>query len=166
MDALLLGIWEEVAGRRSGPMHFRFVVQPIIAAVIAIGTGWRAARAGRPTFFVAFVRGDAEERWRLFRRGCKDIGMLYLSSFVFDIVYQFIALEGVRPGESLVVAVLLALVPYLTVRSLTRWALTRLRGSGSGRGTDGTTKGGAPPHDSRAADTTAKPKQPADRLPT
>jgi hypothetical protein len=37
---------------------------------------------------------------------------------VLDLIYQFTVLEGFRPAETLVIARLLAIVPYVLIRGL------------------------------------------------
>jgi len=34
-------------GRFDGPLHFRFIAQPLMAILLAMRDGWRDARAGR-----------------------------------------------------------------------------------------------------------------------
>jgi hypothetical protein len=41
-------VWEMHVGRAYGPLSFRFIIQPTVAAVIAIRAGLEDARAGRP----------------------------------------------------------------------------------------------------------------------
>jgi hypothetical protein len=44
-------------------------------------------------------------------------------AIVLDVVDQFIAARFVYPGEAVIVAFILAIVPYATLRGLlTRWA--------------------------------------------
>jgi hypothetical protein len=51
---------------------------------------------------------------------------VFVLAQVLDVVYQIIATRFVYPGEALVTAVLLAIVPYLVMRGLvTRIARTR-----------------------------------------
>ena len=52
------------------------------------------------------------------RSGWKDVGKVFLLAIVLDVVYQFIVARFVYPGEALLVALLLAIVPYLVVRGL------------------------------------------------
>jgi hypothetical protein len=45
-----------------------------------------------------------------------------------DLIYQLIALYRIRPVESLIVATVLAVIPYLIVRGLTNRIMTWWRG--------------------------------------
>jgi hypothetical protein len=49
---------------------------------------------------------------------------------VMDVIYQLIVLKTFYPNEALVIALLLAFVPYLIIRGLVlRVARSRIRGS-------------------------------------
>jgi hypothetical protein len=48
MEELLTRVWEMLIGREHGPLAFRIIIQPMVAAFLAIRTGLRDARAGRP----------------------------------------------------------------------------------------------------------------------
>ena len=130
MEELLTNTWEELIGRRTGPLHFRFILQPIVAAVFAIRAGRKDARQGRPPFLTAFVR-EPIKRWRLvLLDSSKDIGSTFLVGVGIDIIYQLLVLYGIRPLESLIVPTVLAVVPYLVVRGLTNRIVTWWRGEG------------------------------------
>jgi hypothetical protein len=78
---------EQLLGRSSGPLHFRLILQPIIASTIAIKAGLKDARQGQPPFLWAlFTR--AAERKRLMRSGWKDIGKVFIIALLMDTAYQ------------------------------------------------------------------------------
>jgi len=43
--------WEDLIGRVGGPITFRLILQPSIAAILAIRDGLKDAKAGRPLYF-------------------------------------------------------------------------------------------------------------------
>ena len=49
------------------------------------------------------------------RNGWKSIAKIFVLAVVLDVVYQWIRLRWFYPGEALLVAILLAIVPYLCV---------------------------------------------------
>ena len=57
---MLRQAWEDFVARTTGPLRFRFVLQPAIVIVMAILAGRRDARAGRRPFLVAFFTNSAE----------------------------------------------------------------------------------------------------------
>ncbi len=50
--------------------------------------------------------------------GWKHIAKVFILAIVLDAVYQFIVRRFVYPGEAIVVAVILAIVPYVIVRGI------------------------------------------------
>ena len=111
METQLARVWEQLAGRVGGPLTFRFVVQPAVAAFIGIRAGMKdVARVQRQTGFAG---------------GLKDIGRLWVFAFVLDAVYQVSVLRWFHPLQSLLVSVLLALVPYLLARMTARAVAAR-----------------------------------------
>lgn len=126
MEEFLMNTWEELIGRQSGPLYFRLILQPIVAAVLAIRAGRSDAREGKRTFSWAFAR-EPERRRILLREACRDIGKLFLVGVALDVVYQLIVFHGIRPVQSLMVATVLAVLPYLVVRGLTNRVVKRCR---------------------------------------
>jgi len=114
----LLRMWEDLVGRQSGPMHVRFLLQPIAAAFFAIRAGARDAREGRPLYFRSIFR-DPLHRREILREGWRDVGRVLVVAVVIDVVYQIAVLHRFSPLQAVVVAFLLALLPYLFFRGLT-----------------------------------------------
>lgn len=109
--------WDELLGRETGAFHVRLVLQPLMATLFAIRSGLRDAREGRPVFFWSFVL-DAPQRRVLVRQLWHDVGKLFLAAIALDTVYQLVVLRWFYPVQALIVAVVLAVVPYLVVRGL------------------------------------------------
>jgi hypothetical protein len=128
VEEFLIRTWGELVGRDSGPLHFRLVLQPIVAAVLAIRAGIHDARQDRPAFFWAFVR-QSHRPPLLLAELWKDVGRLFLIGIALDLIYQLIVLHTIRPGQSLIVATVLAILPYLIVRGLTNRTITWMRHS-------------------------------------
>ena len=105
----------ELLGRSSGPLHFRLVFQPVVAAILAIRAGLRDAREGQPAFLWA-VLSNEEARKALLRSGWKDIGKVFILAMVLDAVYQAIALHGFHLLQALIVAIVVAALPYALLR--------------------------------------------------
>ncbi len=105
-------------GRDDGPMSFRLVVQPLVSSLLAIRSGLRDAREGQPPFLWAalFHRG---QRRALLRHGWKDVGRVFLVTIVLDVIYQLICFRWVYPLQVVIVAIVLAFVPYLVLRGIT-----------------------------------------------
>ncbi len=110
--------------RLDGPLHFRFILQPTTATILAVIDGIRDAKAGRSAYFWAMVK-NPEQRRELIKTGWKRIGTTFIVAVILDVIYQVKIYHRVYPGETLIVATLLAIVPYILVRGpinrLIRW---------------------------------------------
>ena len=115
MEDFFTRVGQGIATRLSGPMSLRLVIQPLMAAIIAVRAGLRDARSGRPTFFWSIVT-NAAERKNLLRDGWKDVSKVFLMATVIDLIYQYVVTRGLRLREALVMAFLLAILPYLVLR--------------------------------------------------
>ena len=96
-------------------MTFRLILQPAMAALLAFRAGLKDAREGRPAYLWSALT-DEGQRVALLREGWSSIARVFLLAVVMDIIYQFIVQRWVYPGEVLIVAVLLAVVPYVLIR--------------------------------------------------
>jgi hypothetical protein len=106
---------ENLLGRLDGPLHFRFIFQPLMAIVFAIIDGMKDSRTGKPPYFWAIIQNQ-EHRRELLRKGWKSIGKIFLLAVALDIIYSMKIHEGFHPLETLIVAIFLSIVPYLLFR--------------------------------------------------
>lgn len=121
MDDMWTRIAADLLGRLSGPMKFRLLLQPIMASSLAIKAGRDDARLGMPPYFWSLLSDPAHRRQRLLD-GWKSVGKVLVLAIVLDIVYQVIVARFVYVGEAFLVAIILAIVPYVLVRGVTRFA--------------------------------------------
>jgi hypothetical protein len=108
-------VWEDLITRPAGPMKFRFVMQPAMAIFLAVRCGLKDCREGKRPYFWACI-ADRENRRELLRDGWKSISRLFIFAIVLDCAYQLFVLHWIYPFEAVVVAVVLAVFPYLLVR--------------------------------------------------
>jgi hypothetical protein len=106
---------EQLLGRASGPMHLRLLIQPLVATILAVRAGLRDARQGQPAFFWA-VLTNLEERKTLIQSACKDIGKVFILAMALDTIYQLIALHAFHLVQTLIVAIVVAVIPYTVLR--------------------------------------------------
>lgn len=128
----LSNLWQEIIARPDGPMAFRFYLQPTMAAIYAIINGLKDARRRKPPYFWALFT-DPSHRGELMRDGWKSVRNVFLLAIAIDVVYEFIVLGGFRPVQAVIVAVGLAIVPYVLVRGPVN-RLARLFGIGASAG--------------------------------
>ena len=110
-------IWSQLLARPSGPLKFRFILQPAMAAAAAVHDGLRDTRAGRAPF-LAVVLFKPQERIGRLREGLRATARIILLGIVMDAVYQVLVLKRFYPNEALIVALMLAFVPYVIIRGL------------------------------------------------
>jgi hypothetical protein len=106
---------ENLFARLDGPLHFRLIVQPMMAAIFATIDGIKDAKMGKPAYFWA-VATSPEHRKELLEEGWKRIAKVFILAVVLDIIYQLKVSHWIYPGETLIVAILLAIIPYLLLR--------------------------------------------------
>ncbi len=107
-----------------GPLAFRLILQPIVAAALGIRAGLQDAKAGRPPLFERLAKG-ATARRQLLREGWGDIGRLFIIAVVADLAYQLIANHRIHPGQGLVAALILAVPTYILTRGPTNRIVRR-----------------------------------------
>jgi hypothetical protein len=119
MEEMFVRFWENLMSRPAGPMHLRFIFQPIVASVLAIRSGLSDAREGRSGFLVELIMHHGNRR-ALMSEAWSDIGKLFIMACLLDLIFQVIALRWFYPLETFVVAIILSFVPYVIVRTFTR----------------------------------------------
>lgn len=115
MDEILKRFWENLIGRASGPMHLRLMVQPIVASVLAIRSGLKDAREGRPAFLWAVIMSPTHRPGLLLHSGW-DVGKVFVLAAALDAIYQLVIQRRLYLLEMLVVATVLAIIPYVLIR--------------------------------------------------
>lgn len=124
MDHYWVRVGSQLLARVSGPMKFRLVLQPLTASFFAIRSGLADARAGKTPYFWCLL-SDPVQRVDMIEDGWKSVGKVFVLALVLDVIYQIIELRYVYVGEAIIVAFILAILPYLILRGLvTRLART------------------------------------------
>ncbi len=126
MEDYFLGL----ISRTEGPLHLRLLIQPLIAAALGAKDGWNDARTGAPPYLWA-VFTQKEHRGNLIKNGWKSIGKVFIIASVLDMVFQFLVAEDVRPLGAIVVAIILAVLPYMLLRGPINRILRRKAARGS-----------------------------------
>ncbi len=115
--------WSDLIARSDGPMTFRLFLQPIMALLMAFRDGVKDARIGRDPYWVRMRHSDPVTRLAAWRQAVSAVARILLLGVAMDVIYQFKVFGGFKyPIETFVIAVILALVPYLLFRGL----ITRL----------------------------------------
>jgi hypothetical protein len=104
-----------LAARVGGPMTFRIILQPLMALLFAFRDGLKDARENRPPYLWTLITEPAQ-RGDLIRQGWKAVGRVFILAIVMDVIYQLIVEGWIYPLETITVAILLAVIPYLVIR--------------------------------------------------
>jgi hypothetical protein len=110
-------IWRNLADRPGAVLSFRFILQPCVAAVVAVNHGVKDARKGHSPFFRAILR-EPEERVARLYEGLNATARILVLGIAVDIVYQLVEFERFYPVESVLIALLLAFIPYCLIRGV------------------------------------------------
>jgi len=112
-------VWQNIAARPGGPMTFRFILQPTMAAIAALRDGVADARAQRTPYLSKILFG-AEGRGERLWEGVVATAKILILGIVMDLIYQLAFLGEFFPAEAAIIAVLLAFVPYAVLRGPVR----------------------------------------------
>jgi hypothetical protein len=117
-------IWRNMLDRTGGPMTFRFFLQPIMVLIAALYDGVKDARAGRSYYLRTILTDPAKRAGRL-HEGLIATARVILLGLCMDVIYQFIEFDAFHPAEAVIIALLLAFVPYVLLRGpiarIARW---------------------------------------------
>ena len=89
-------IWQNLLDRPSGPMTFRFFLQPIMASIAAGVAGVKDARRGRSPYLWTILTHPEKAGGRL-HEGLIATARVILLGLVMDVIYQA---DGVRDVSS------------------------------------------------------------------
>jgi hypothetical protein len=115
IQEILTRFWDQLLARPSGPLAFRLVLQPIMVTILAVLDGLKDAREGRSPYLWTIL-SDPAQRGGYLREGLKRVSRVIVFALVMDAIYQFMVLGRFYPGEALVIAFVLAVLPYLLIR--------------------------------------------------
>ena len=115
MEEMIARGWEGLIDRIGGPMTFRLILQPLMAALLALRAGLKDAREGRPPYLWT-VFTDPTQRVYLLHEGWRSIARVFILAVVMDVIYEWVVGRRFYPLETLIVAITLAAVPYALLR--------------------------------------------------
>jgi hypothetical protein len=115
MDEFFSRAFDQLVGRSAGPLHFRFILQPAVATILAIRAGLKDATAHRPPYLWTALF-QPKNRQALMRDAWKDVGKVFSIACLLDIIYQVVVFRWIHPLQAVIVGFALAIVPYMLVR--------------------------------------------------
>jgi hypothetical protein len=115
MGQLFANLWQNLIGRTTGPMNLRLLLQPAIAIFFGIRAGLKDAREARKPYLWEFV-SMSRSRQRLLKEAWDHVGKVFVIASILDGIYQYIVFHRVYITGVIIMAVTLALIPYLVFR--------------------------------------------------
>jgi hypothetical protein len=115
MKEFLTRLWLDLIGRIDGPLPFQLILQPVAAAFLAIRAGLKDVRMGYAAYGWAIL-SDPVRRHYLLCQGSKEIAKVFVVAVIIDLIYEIIVFHAIYVGQSMIVAVAVALVPYVLIR--------------------------------------------------
>src|SRR5262245_19171316 len=115
MDDTLVRMGSELIGRLYGPFSFRFVLQPVMAALYALHDGLADAREGKPAYLLS-IFAHPSTGMALLREGWKHVTRVITLGVVMDVLYQLMEFKTIHPVQLVIVVLSLAFLPYLLLR--------------------------------------------------
>ena len=100
--------WGGIVVRLDGPLHFRFIGQPLMASILAVIDGVKDAKIGKAPYFWAliFTPGHRDE---LIKDDWKSIGKVFTVAMVLEVIYQVMTHHLDYRGYFLIAASALAI---------------------------------------------------------
>jgi len=110
--------WSNFLLRTHGPFSFRFILQPIMGALLGIRAGIRDARLEKHPYFWWMIK-HREHRIESIKNGWKDVVRLFILAAVLDMLVHWLMFKWIYPLEALLVGFFLAVPSYLLFRGPT-----------------------------------------------
>lgn len=117
MEDILTRFWRDIIERFGGPLTLRFILQPLMATILGARDGWIRARERRSGDVLNTINVTTKRRAAM-RAAWRSIRNVFVLAVALDTIYQIVILHWFYPGETLVIALVVALLPYLCVRSV------------------------------------------------
>ncbi len=98
LHKFLVRIWVNPIERPLGPLAFRFMLQPVMSAALAVRDGVRAARQGTPPYLWSIIFcGNRAAQISKFLHATSTIILL---AVILDVAYQITDLEEFYHSEA------------------------------------------------------------------
>jgi len=114
----------DLVARLTGPLHFRLILQPLVAIALGIRDGLKDAKAGRPPFIMDLIVRP-EGRRRQLKAALQALIKPLIIAIILDAVAQYLMLGTIYPGAAVFVGVVVMAVPYSLARGLTNRIVSR-----------------------------------------
>lgn len=122
-------IVDGIVARVTGPLAFRFILQPAAAILLGIRDGLEDASAGHAPFIYGLLF-KMEDRRRDFATALKSLLKPIIVATLIDCVAQYLIFKHIRLIPALAVGTFVMGLPYSIARGLTNRIATSLQRRG------------------------------------
>ncbi|MBD3244348.1 MAG: hypothetical protein GF331_27400 [Chitinivibrionales bacterium] len=132
MEALTT-FFTQMADRLTGPLSFRFILQPAIAVLLGVRDGRLDAKAGLPPFILDVLIHRQARKQRLGHALRSTLSAIVVGVIV-DALAQYLIFRAIYPLQALLVGTVIIALPYAVARGLANRAISlrrHARGGGS-----------------------------------
>jgi hypothetical protein len=119
----------EIVERITGPLRFRFIVQPVIAVLLGMRDGRLDAKAGSPPYVLDLLI-HPEHRGGLFSSAGGTLLTPVIVGTVLDAIAQYLIFESIRPLQAVVTGTVVMALPYAVSRGVVNRFITRKKRRG------------------------------------
>jgi hypothetical protein len=131
MPLFLANVVDNAIARLTGPMSFRFILQPAFAVFLGIRDGLMDAKAGTPPFIADLVFNPGTRK-RSLKAAFHRLLTPIIVATVLDAIAQYLIFKHVRPLAALVVGTFVMGLPYAAARGVTNRIVSARRGEARG----------------------------------
>jgi len=123
MGQVIENIVDGIASRITGPMHFRFIFQPLMAIILGIRDGIQDAKANEPPF-ISDLFFKPENRKRRIKDALKALLKPIIVAIILDAIAQYLLFKHIRPLPAVIVGTFVMGVPYSIARGISNRIMT------------------------------------------
>jgi Na+/H+-translocating membrane pyrophosphatase len=112
-----LDAFERLVARFTGPMHIRFIVQPVMAAILGIRDGIRDAKEGQ-TPFLCELCTRPESRSPQLKKALRRLIIPLPIAIILDAIVQYMLFRRVRVLGAVILGTAIMGLPYSLAREI------------------------------------------------
>ena len=118
----------DLVARVTGPMSFRFILQPIVAIGLGVRDGLMDAKAGMPPFIYDLIFKPKNRKRQLTSAFHRLLTPIIVAT-ILDAIAQYLIFKHIRPLHALLVGTFIMGLPYSISRGITNRIASALRGA-------------------------------------
>lgn len=107
----------EIVARITGPLGFRFIIQPLVAILLGILDGYKDKKSGSPPYVMAFITYP-EKRLPLLRSAVVSAIKPIIIGIITDAIAQYLIFKTIHPMQAVFVGTVIIAIPYVITRGL------------------------------------------------